>query len=248
MVAPPHVTIPSPPLPRPHAYATNRSVCMFILAVGRLPFYEKHCPPPPPPDVPTPQLPALAEFQSLSHAQAGGRDGVDALCQRKGIDVEWRRLDRKFRSNIEKLLHAHEPSTRRAALGDLKSSLAASAVQPDGDGSVPTRVSGLLHEPASLDSSYDKMEDEDEDEYGVMVMHVGEAEDHEPCSPPVFRGARPRSFSSPSAAANALHDDQLGEDEGADITNARMRCSGQMALTQPTETPRRLQRRWGAAA
>lgn len=243
MVAPPRVTIPSP-LPRLHAFATNRSVCMFILAVGRLPFYEKHCPPPPLPDVPTPQLPALAEFQSLSHAQAGGRDGVDALCQRKGIDVEWRRVDRKFRSNIEKLLHAHEPSTRRAALGDLKSSLAASAMQPDGDGSVPTQLSDLLHEPASFDSSYGKMEDEDE--YGVMVMQVGDAEDHEPCSPPVFRGARPRSFSSPSAAANALHDDQLGE--GPDMTNARMRCSGQMALTQPTVPPRRLQRRWGAAA
>ena len=173
---------------------------MFILA-GAPSVYEKHCPP-----ASARRAHATAACPGrVSESQpraSRGRDGVDALCQRKGIDVEWRRVDRRFRSNIEKLLHAHEPSTRRAALGDLKSSLAASAVQPDGDGSVPTRVSGLLHEPASLDSSYDKMEDEDEDEYGVMVMHVGEAEDHEPCSPPVFRGARPRSFSSPSAAAS----------------------------------------------
>lgn len=179
------------------ADAWSFGVCIFILAVARMPFTEKRTPPPPPPELPTPALPQLDEYLALKVAQKGGRSGINALCAcREGYSILWDRVDAQLKPLIESLLRASEPATRCEALRSADSALNSIELQSQCVGLQPAEPmddeSGTYEAPSyrgapcgdADDDAVCVQGDEDEEEYEyVTVRSSGRANSNVAPSP-----------------------------------------------------------------
>merc|ERR1719231_1914688 len=163
--------------------AWSFGVCIFILAVGRMPFSEKRTPPPPPPELPTPALPQLDEYLALKVAQKGGRSGVHALCAcREGYSTLWDNVNAQLKPLIDSLLRASDPATRREALRSADSVLNVIELQRQGGSGIVEESmdvdAGIYEAPSYRGSRFgdadDVQGDGDEEEYEyITVRSIG---------------------------------------------------------------------------